>query len=150
MILLILSFRIPHFLLDKNREWHSLDFSIIVHYSKLHLFFYPTFLFTFQFLILSCSAVLDECTNGVAPDVEVELYQRCQELGITVFSISHKLELKTLHDYELHYLSDGQGGYTFGAIDHERDSFRVSQSGEFIVNVNSAERVLEGAGIDNE
>mmetsp|Transcript_9904 Transcript_9904/g.27816 ORF Transcript_9904/g.27816 Transcript_9904/m.27816 type:complete len:651 (-) Transcript_9904:43-1995(-) len=58
-------------------------------------------------------AVLDECTNGVAPDVEVELYEQCASRGITVFSISHKLELKKLHDYELHYTSDGKGGYQF-------------------------------------
>eukprot|EP00009_Paramoeba_aestuarina_P004838 CAMPEP_0201512804 /NCGR_PEP_ID=MMETSP0161_2-20130828/4985_1 /ASSEMBLY_ACC=CAM_ASM_000251 /TAXON_ID=180227 /ORGANISM="Neoparamoeba aestuarina, Strain SoJaBio B1-5/56/2" /LENGTH=509 /DNA_ID=CAMNT_0047908785 /DNA_START=624 /DNA_END=2153 /DNA_ORIENTATION=+ len=62
-------------------------------------------------------AVLDECTNGVAPNVENELYNRCTELGITVFSISHKLELKELHDYELHYLSDGKGGFEFLPID---------------------------------
>jgi len=54
-------------------------------------------------------AVLDECTNAIAPRVEADLYERCRKLGITVFSISHKLELKRLHDYELHY--DGKGGY---------------------------------------
>tara|TARA_R110002050_G_scaffold247462_4_gene385234 strand:+ start:183 stop:446 length:264 start_codon:yes stop_codon:yes gene_type:complete len=58
-------------------------------------------------------AVLDECTNGVAPDVEVELYRLCESRKITVFSISHKLELKSLHDYELHYVADGLGGYEF-------------------------------------
>jgi len=54
-------------------------------------------------------AVLDECTNGIQPDVEADLYNRCAKMGITVFSISHKLELKAMHDFELHY--DGQGGY---------------------------------------
>ncbi len=92
---------------------------------------------------------MDECTNGVAPDVEVELYRRCQELGITVFSISHKLELKSLHDYELHYLCDGQGGYTFTPIDHDRDTFRVSQSGEFIVNSVGGPSE-EGAGLSDD
>jgi len=61
-------------------------------------------------------AVLDECTNGIAPDVEVGLYKRCQQLGITVFSISHKLELKSLHDYELHYNADQEGTYSFFPI----------------------------------
>jgi len=54
-------------------------------------------------------AILDECTNGIAADVEQDLYNRCRDIGITVFSISHKLELKNLHDYELHY--DGKGSY---------------------------------------
>jgi ABC-type uncharacterized transport system fused permease/ATPase subunit len=54
-------------------------------------------------------AVLDECTNGIQPDVEADLYNRCTKMDITVFSISHKLELKQMHDFELHY--DGKGGY---------------------------------------
>jgi len=54
-------------------------------------------------------AILDECTNNIAPEVESILYDKCSELGITVFSISHKLELRQLHDYELHY--SGDGGY---------------------------------------
>jgi len=51
-------------------------------------------------------AVLDDCTNGVAPDVEISLYNKCRELGITVLTISHKNELKRLHDYELKFLKD--------------------------------------------
>jgi len=54
-------------------------------------------------------AILDDCTNGVAPDVELELYDRCTKLGISTVTISHKEELKKLHDYELHF--DGKGGY---------------------------------------
>lgn len=55
-------------------------------------------------------AILDECTAGVSPDVEEALYERCAKLGMAIFSISHKLEMKRFHDYELHY--DGKGGYT--------------------------------------
>jgi len=51
-------------------------------------------------------AVLDDCTNGVAPDIELDLYARLRELGVTVISISHKNELKKLHDFELHYNAD--------------------------------------------
>merc|ERR1712087_431067 len=47
--------------------------------------------------------VLDECTNGVSPEVEHDLYDRCSKLNMAVFSISHKVELKLFHDYELHY-----------------------------------------------
>jgi len=63
-------------------------------------------------------AILDECTNNIAPDAEIRLYNKCKELGITVFSISHKLELKNFHDYELHY--DGKGGYQWIELGQNR------------------------------
>ena len=47
--------------------------------------------------------VLDECTNGISPDVEQDLYDRCTNLNLGIFSISHKIELKEFHDLELHY-----------------------------------------------
>lgn len=55
--------------------------------------------------------VLDECTNGISPDVEKKLYDKCTELGMSIFSISHKIELKEFHDYELHYHGDVKGKY---------------------------------------
>lgn len=55
--------------------------------------------------------VLDECTNGISPDVEQALYSRCSTLGMAIFSISHKIELKEFHDYELHYFGDSKGSY---------------------------------------
>eukprot|EP00928_Gymnodinium_smaydae_P022997 TRINITY_DN19146_c0_g1_i1.p1 TRINITY_DN19146_c0_g1~~TRINITY_DN19146_c0_g1_i1.p1 ORF type:complete len:718 (-),score=160.44 TRINITY_DN19146_c0_g1_i1:7-2160(-) len=57
--------------------------------------------------------VLDECTNGISPDVEHDLYDRCTKLNLAVFSISHKIELKLFHDYELHYEGDLEGSWTF-------------------------------------
>jgi len=57
--------------------------------------------------------VLDECTNGVSPDVEHNLYDRCTKLNLAVFSISHKIELKLFHDFELHYKGDAQGSWSF-------------------------------------
>merc|ERR1712062_174884 len=56
--------------------------------------------------------VLDECTNGVSPDVEHDLYHRCSKLGLTVFSIAHKNELKLFHDFELHITGDAEGTWT--------------------------------------
>jgi len=53
--------------------------------------------------------VLDECTNGISPDVEHDLYDRCTKLNLAVFSISHKIELKLFHDIELHYFGDSEG-----------------------------------------
>jgi len=41
-------------------------------------------------------AILDECTNNIAPEVESILYDKCSELGITVFSISHKIRVKAI------------------------------------------------------
>jgi len=51
--------------------------------------------------------ILDECTNGTSPDVEENLYEMCHKMGMTIFSISHKKELKEFHDYELHYGEEG-------------------------------------------
>eukprot|EP01065_Artemidia_motanka_P016367 TRINITY_DN2006_c3_g1_i2.p1 TRINITY_DN2006_c3_g1~~TRINITY_DN2006_c3_g1_i2.p1 ORF type:complete len:690 (+),score=279.97 TRINITY_DN2006_c3_g1_i2:81-2072(+) len=55
--------------------------------------------------------VLDECTNGISPDVERDLYERCSRLNLAVFSISHKTELKEFHDWELHYNGDLEGSW---------------------------------------
>nr|AND95787.1 ATP-binding cassette subfamily D member 3 [Prorocentrum minimum] len=55
--------------------------------------------------------VLDECTNGISPDVEHDLYDRCTRLNLAVFSISHKCELRNFHDYELHYKGDVEGSW---------------------------------------
>jgi ABC-type uncharacterized transport system fused permease/ATPase subunit len=55
--------------------------------------------------------VLDECTNGISPDVEQELYDRCTQMNLGIFSISHKIELKAFHDLELHYNGDLAGSW---------------------------------------
>lgn len=56
-------------------------------------------------------AVLDECTNGIAPKIEADLYNRLSSLGMAIFSISHKIELKKHHDFELHFNADADGTY---------------------------------------
>ncbi|KAJ1481488.1 hypothetical protein T484DRAFT_1807174 [Baffinella frigidus] len=55
--------------------------------------------------------VLDECTNGISPDVEQALYDRCTRMNLGIFSISHKIELKAFHDFELHYPGDLAGSW---------------------------------------
>jgi len=55
--------------------------------------------------------VLDECTNGISPDVEQALYDRCTRMNLGIFSISHKIELKAFHDFELHYRGDLAGSW---------------------------------------
>jgi len=64
--------------------------------------------------------VLDECTNGISPDVEKTLYDRCTELKLAVFSISHKLELKEYHDLELHYNGDAEGTWSMHSCSETR------------------------------
>jgi hypothetical protein len=49
-----------------------------------------------------------------------------KELGITVLSISHKNELKKLHDFELHYNADGS--YNWIQIDASMSAAAVSHS----------------------
>jgi len=56
-------------------------------------------------------AVLDECTSAVSVDVEALLYNRSKQLGITLFTVSHRQTLFKFHDYVLRF--DGEGGYYF-------------------------------------
>jgi len=73
-------------------------------------------------------AVLDECTNGVSPDVEHDLYDRCAKLKLAVFSISHKIELKLFHDFELHYTGDAEGSWSMSRCSETRDKVTFSSA----------------------
>lgn len=61
-------------------------------------------------------AVLDECTSAVSVDVEALLYNRSKELGITLFTVSHRQTLFKFHDYMIRF--DGEGGYEFTRLHH--------------------------------
>ncbi|XP_013137265.1 PREDICTED: ATP-binding cassette sub-family D member 3 [Papilio polytes] len=66
-------------------------------------------------------AILDECTSAVSVDVEGQMYQYCREMGISLFTVSHRKSLWQHHD---HYLRmDGRGGYQFAAIDTDTHEF---------------------------
>ncbi|XP_059052314.1 ATP-binding cassette sub-family D member 3 [Achroia grisella] len=66
-------------------------------------------------------AILDECTSAVSVDVEGQMYQYCREMGISLFTVSHRKSLWKHHD---HYLQmDGRGGYVFETIDSETQQF---------------------------
>lgn len=57
-------------------------------------------------------AVLDECTSAVSGEVEARIYLACRALGISLFTVSHKLELmRRFHDFQLNL--DGRGGWTW-------------------------------------
>lgn len=60
-------------------------------------------------------AILDECTSAVSVDVEGSMYEYCRQVGITLFTVSHRRSLWTHHEYYLHM--DGRGGYEFKPID---------------------------------
>lgn len=46
-------------------------------------------------------AILDECTSAVSDEVEDEIYQTCNKLGITLFTVSHRKYLRKHHSYLL-------------------------------------------------
>ena len=63
-------------------------------------------------------AILDECTSAVSIDVEGLMYRRAKELGITLFTVSHRPSLFPYHEYLLRF--DGQGGYEFMKMSTEQ------------------------------
>ncbi len=56
-------------------------------------------------------AVLDEATSAINPNEEIELYKNIHQFNCTVFSIAHRLELRSMHHYELRIFGDGSGGW---------------------------------------
>jgi ATP-binding cassette subfamily D (ALD) protein 3 len=60
-------------------------------------------------------AILDECTSAVSVDVEGFMYTHCRELGITLFTVSHRKTLWKYHEYVLKF--DGRGSYSFEPMD---------------------------------
>ncbi|XP_022907488.2 ATP-binding cassette sub-family D member 3 [Onthophagus taurus] len=66
-------------------------------------------------------AILDECTSAVSVDVEGSMYKYCREVGITLFTVSHRKSLWQHHEHVL-YL-DGRGDYTFKPIDPTTEEF---------------------------
>jgi len=57
-------------------------------------------------------AILDEATSAINSDEEGPFYEHLKELGITVFSIAHRLELRRFHSIELNIAGDGKGTYS--------------------------------------
>lgn len=66
-------------------------------------------------------AILDECTSAVSVDVEGFMYNHCRELGITLFTVSHRKSLWTYHEYVLQF--DGRGSYDFKEIKDQESAF---------------------------
>lgn len=66
-------------------------------------------------------AILDECTSAVSVDVEDYIYSHCREVGITLFTVSHRKSLWKHHEYYLHM--DGRGNYEFKQITEDTVEF---------------------------
>lgn len=66
-------------------------------------------------------AILDECTSAVSVDVEGSMYKYCREVGISLFTVSHRKSLWQHHEHVL-YL-DGRGSYTYKPIDSYTEEF---------------------------
>lgn len=66
-------------------------------------------------------AILDECTSAVSVDVEGSMYQYCREVGITLFTVSHRRSLWKHHEYYLQM--DGRGSFDFKQIDADTEEF---------------------------
>jgi ATP-binding cassette subfamily D (ALD) protein 3 len=72
-------------------------------------------------------AILDECTSAVSIDVEGQMYRYARELGITLFTVSHRPSLVPFHEYLLRF--DGEGHYEFIELKHDdrHDPFAFSR-----------------------
>jgi ATP-binding cassette subfamily D (ALD) protein 3 len=61
-------------------------------------------------------AVLDESTSAMNESDEGPLYQRILDLGVTVFSIAHRLQLRRFHTHQLWLVGDGTGAWTMDKL----------------------------------
>jgi len=60
-------------------------------------------------------AILDECTSAVSDEIEDKIYETCKELGITIFTVSHRKNLARHHEKVLNF--DGRGSWEWMDLD---------------------------------
>lgn len=57
-------------------------------------------------------AILDECTSAVSDEIEDKIYETCSNLGITIFTVSHRVSLARHHNKILRFLGHGRWSVT--------------------------------------
>jgi ATP-binding cassette subfamily D (ALD) protein 3 len=67
-------------------------------------------------------AILDECTSTVSVEMESKFYKKAKEIGISLFTISHRQSLFQFHDFYLKF--DGDGSYSWINLRSEREASR--------------------------
>lgn len=80
-------------------------------------------------------AILDECTSAVSIDIEGQIYTHAKELGITLFTISHRPSLFQYHNYILKF--NGSGGYSFGPLNQSShdSSYSTIETGDETISL---------------
>jgi ATP-binding cassette, subfamily D (ALD), member 3 len=79
--------------LDEQRDWfHSFSGGQKQRIAMARLFYH-----------LPAYAILDECTSAVSDEVENAIYEACKNLGITLFTVSHRPNLRIHHDLQLRF-----------------------------------------------
>jgi len=76
-------------------------------------------------------AILDECTSTVSAEMEAKFYNKCKEIGISLFTISHRVSLFKYHDFHLRIEKEGA---KLLEIDHSKET-------EFLAHANVTEEV---------
>ncbi len=61
--------------------------------------------------------VNDEATSQVSAEAESAIYAKCKQLGMTLFTVSHRRSLWQWHEFLLRF--DGEGGYDFREMSEE-------------------------------
>ncbi|GIY94203.1 ATP-binding cassette sub-family D member 3 [Caerostris extrusa] len=104
------------YLLEREGDWNSIKdwMDILSGGEKQRIAMARLFYHRPQF------AILDECTSAVSVDVEGSMYQYCREVGITLFTVSHRKSLWKHHEFTL--FMDGRGAYKFQTMDETTEA----------------------------
>ena len=70
-------------------------------------------------------AILDECTSSVSLEMEAKFYKRAKEIGVALFTISHRVSLFQYHDFFLKF--DGEGGYEWIDLSKEPEEAKIKR-----------------------
>lgn len=70
-------------------------------------------------------AILDECTSAVSDDAEHIIYMTCAKLRITLFTVSHRPQLRLYHSFQLRF--DGKGGWQLTQISPDNNKTKLKE-----------------------